>query len=106
MDLRRQQMRIEHYHPRLVMLKNTAYAWRQMVFYLAMLEGHERYLALEAIEAHFAAQPATFQDRFLPAVLGLRLAAAGHRLPQKGITAEGARVFLGWSNERHWLLAA
>ncbi|QXH53498.1 hypothetical protein KSS94_10445 [Pseudomonas fakonensis] len=100
----RQQIRLEHRHARLVMLKNTAYAWRQMVFYLAMLDEPERQRAFEAIETHFAAQPAAWRDQFLPAMLGLRLAAAGHRLPQGEPSAEGARVFLGWSTQPHWLL--
>ncbi|MEH6350262.1 hypothetical protein [Pseudomonas sp. 3JA] len=100
---RRQQMRIEHYHGRLIMLKNTAYAWRQMVFYLSMLNESERGLAIEAIEAHFAQQPGAFREKFQPVMIGLRVAAAGRRLPQHEPTAEGARVFLGWTTESHWL---
>ena len=99
----RQQMRIACYHARLVMLKNTAYAWRQMVFYLSMLDESGRHYAVEDIESHFATQPAAFRDRFLPVMIGLRLAAAGHRLPQTEPTVEGARVFLGWSTTPHWL---
>ncbi|WP_434610552.1 hypothetical protein [Pseudomonas sp. R1-7] len=100
---RRQQMRIEHYHGRLIMLKNTAYAWRQMIFYLSMLDESERGSAIEVIEAHFVSQPAAFQEKFLPVMVGLRLAAAGRRLPQQNRTIEGARVFLGWTTESHWL---
>ena len=37
-------------------------------------------------------------------MIGLRLAAAGHRLPQTEPTVEGARVFLGWFTTPHWLL--
>src|SRR5262249_41163031 len=33
----RQQMKIDKWHAKLTMLKNTAYAWRQMVFFLALL---------------------------------------------------------------------
>jgi hypothetical protein len=100
---RRQQMRIEHYHGRLIMLKNTAYAWRQMIFYLSMLDESERGSAIERIEAHFVSQPAAFQEKFRPVMIGLRLAAAGRRLPQQNRTIEGARVFLGWTTESHWL---
>ncbi len=101
---RRQQMRIERHHARLVMVKNTAYAWRQMVFFLSMLDEPEQRSALDTIEAHFAAQPEVFRKRCLPAMLGLRLAAAGQRLPQHDATPEGARVFLGWTTQPHWLL--
>lgn len=102
----RQQMRIACYHARLVILKNTAYAWRQMVFYLSMLDESGRYSTFASIENHFAVQPAAFRNRFLPAMIGLRLAAAGRRLPQSEPTAEGARVFLGWSTKLHWLLSS
>ena len=100
---RRQQMRIEQYHGRLIMLKNTAYAWRQMIFYLSMLDESEMLSAIEGIEAYLRSQPAAFQDKFRPAMVGLRLAAAGRRLPQQDRTIEGARVFLGWTTESHWL---
>ncbi|MFL6607870.1 MAG: hypothetical protein ACJ8HF_06500 [Pseudomonas sp.] len=100
---RRQQMRIEHFHGRLIMLKNTAYAWRQMIFYLSMLDESETASAIEGIEAHFVSQPIAFQEKFRPVMIGLRLAAAGRRLPQQDRTVEGARVFLGWTTESHWL---
>ncbi|MDO9346165.1 MAG: hypothetical protein Q7T99_22105 [Pseudomonas sp.] len=101
---KRQQMHTVLYHARLIMLKNTAYAWRQMVFYLAMLEEHECKEALKSIEACFAKQPQAFRERFLPVMIGLRKAGAGEILPQQGQTADGARVFLGWTTTRHWLL--
>ena len=59
---------------------------------------------IDTIEAHFAAQPEVFRKRFLPAMLGLRLAMAGQRLPQHNTTPDGARVFLGWTTQLHWLL--
>ncbi|MFJ2319655.1 hypothetical protein [Pseudomonas sp. NPDC087817] len=101
---RRQQMQIELYHARLVMLKNTAYAWRQMLFYLSMLEGELLRSALDCLESHFAAQPSEFRKRFLPAMIGLRIAAAGHQLTSSRQKHEGAKVFLGWTTERHWLM--
>jgi hypothetical protein len=100
---RRQQMRIEHYHGRLIMLKNTAYAWRQMIFYLSMLDESEMRPAIERIEAHFVSQSAAFQEKFRSVMVGLRLATEGRRLPQQYQTIEGARVFLGWTTESHWL---
>jgi len=100
----RQQMRIADWHARLIMVKNTAYAWRQMIFYLSMLDAARRDGALEAVDALFRKQPAGFQGRFMPAMQGLRLAAQGQRLPQHEPGSDGARVFCGWSIERHWLL--
>jgi hypothetical protein len=102
---RRQQMRLPAWHARLIMVKNTAYAWRQMVFFLSMLEDMRRVAATEAIEAHFLRQPAPFRTRFEPAMHGLRIAASGRSLSQHGANPEGARVFLGWTTGRHWLLS-
>ncbi len=101
---RRQQMRIPHWHARLVMLKNTAYAWRQMVFFLSMLDDHRRRHAFARIEAHFYAQPENFRSRFEPVMQGLRLAASGRTLPQQAPAPDGARVFTGWTTGPHWLL--
>ncbi|MGU9830808.1 hypothetical protein [Pseudomonas sp. LF242] len=101
---KRHQMRIEHYHARLIMLKNTAYAWRQMVFYLTMLDDPARTDALASVEAYFATQPLAFRGRFLPLMSGLRKAFAGEVLPQQAPAEDGARVFLGWTTTRHWLL--
>ncbi len=100
----RQQMKIKFYHSSLVMLKNTAYAWRQMVFYLSMQDDAERRCAIDSIEAHFTAQPIAFRERFLPAIMGLRVAASGLPLTLNRRKSEGAQVFLGWTTERHWLL--
>ncbi|WP_445178333.1 hypothetical protein [Pseudomonas sp. McL0111] len=100
----RQQMEIKFYHSSLVMLKNTAYAWRQMVFYLSMLEDAKMRCVIDSIEAHFAAQPKVFRERFLPAITGLRVAASGLPLTLSRQKSTGAQVFLGWTTERHWLL--
>ena len=101
---KRHQMHTDFYHARLTMLKNTAYAWRQMVFYLAMLDEYECKKTLESVEAYLATQPVAFREKFLPLMSGLRKAAAGEVLPQLGPAADGARVFLGWTTTRHWLL--
>ncbi|MEA9585859.1 hypothetical protein VC279_05975 [Xanthomonas sp. WHRI 10064A] len=100
---RRQQMQIPHWHAQLIMLKNTAYAWRQMLFFLSMLDDARRQVAIARIEAHFYEQPNTLRSRFEPVMWGLRLAAEGRRLPQHETGPNGARVFKGWTTERHWL---
>jgi len=97
-------MQIKFYHARLVMLKNTAYAWRQMMFYLSMLDQSRLESVLGNIEVHFAAQSGAFQGRFLPAMIGLRMAVSGCRLTSAHQEREGCKVFLGWTTERHWLM--
>ena len=74
------------------------------MFYLAMLDETERRYAIERIEAHFAIQPSAFRERFRPAIRGLRVAASGAPLTEARQASECARVFLGWTTERHWLL--
>jgi hypothetical protein len=103
---RQQQQRIDAWQPRLRMVKNSAYAWRQMVFFLALLPADSVDAFLGWAEGHLGQQHRAFQRRFQPALLGLALAAAGSTLDtqhRRGQAGE-ARCFLGWTTERHWLL--
>jgi hypothetical protein len=87
---------------RLQGVKNAAYSWRQMVFFVSLLPegGAGEFLGWAA--GHLSEQPAAFWDRFAPALEGLRRAARS--LPADD--ADGsARRFLGWTTSRHWLLA-
>jgi hypothetical protein len=102
---RRQQMKIKDWRAQLQMVKNTAYAWRQMVFYLALLETAELSAFLEWSAAHMQTQSGELRQRFEPVVAGLRAVLAGERFGADGIhAASGGRRFLGWSVGRHWLL--
>ena len=82
----------------------TAYAWRQLIFYLSLCSAAEVEQFLSASHAHLAAQSADFAERFRPVLNGLGLAARGERFAQDGSHASGARRFLGWSVGRHWLM--
>jgi hypothetical protein len=95
---RRQQIETDNWHTRLITLKNTAYAWRQMIFFLALLPSIQVQIFLSWADEHLNEQGMAFQTRFRPALRGLALAAEG-RPPD-----EQARRFLGWSKKRHWLL--
>jgi hypothetical protein len=96
----RQQVKIDQPHAQLIMLKNTAYAWRQMLFYLSLQEQGEVTDFMRWAEGHLAQQSPPFRFRFGPALLGLMAATEGR-------SAEGAggRRFLGWSHTRHWLMS-
>ncbi len=100
---RRQQMKIDKWHARLVMLKNTAYAWRQMIFFLTLLPDSDVAAFLRWAGDHLDEQRDEFRDRFRPALNGLVLAAGG-RSPAGNCGSESGRRFLGWSNTKHWLL--
>lgn len=101
----RQQVKIDQWHARLIVLKNTAYAWRQMVFYLALLTPDQVQIFLSWADEFLLEQEVYFQIRFRPALRGLVLAAEGQSLDGPSATQQKARRFLGWSEERHWLLS-
>ncbi|WP_394841222.1 hypothetical protein LZC95_29650 [Pendulispora brunnea] len=102
---RRQRRILPDWHTRLTMMKNTAYAWRQMIFYLAHLDRSDQDAFLEWGSSHLEKQRLVFQTRFEPVWAGLRSVAKGHHFNEDGIhSASGGRRFLGWSIGKHWLL--
>ncbi|MEO0460038.1 MAG: hypothetical protein AAF219_04275 [Myxococcota bacterium] len=68
---RRQQTKLNAYHAALVMLKNTAYAWRQLIFYLAQIRDSEQHALLMWMHETLRDQSTEFQQRFEPALKGL-----------------------------------
>jgi hypothetical protein len=102
---RRLQQKTEPRKARLRVVKNTAYAWRQMTFFLSLLpeDAVEEFLAWAS--GYLGEQRPEFQDRFRPALEGLALSVRG--LSPEGRAGEegGSRRFLGWTTEKHWLHA-
>jgi hypothetical protein len=98
---RRQQAKSTKWHAKLIMLKQTAYAWRQMVFYLSRLSQEEAGQFIKWAESYLLEQPPDFRSRFTTALRSLALVHGGGSLEN----ATDARCFLGWSQKRHWLLA-
>ena len=92
-----QRLQLGQGHQLLLELKNSAYAWRQMIFFLSMAgpEQFERF-GQEA-EQILQSQPQPFQKRFQPAWQGLLEAGRG-QTPK--------RPFYGWTSGKHWLLPA
>lgn len=101
---KRAQVKTPPGHATLIMLKHTAYAWRQMVFYLSFLEAARAAAFVSWAEDHLQKQGAGFRVRFRPALIGLRLAIDGKTLDDPHSAALGARRFLGWTVQRHWVL--
>ena len=101
---RRQQMKVTLWHARLIVLKNTAYAWRQMVFFLSLLPAARIQEFIAWASDHLKEQTEEYQNRFRPALLGLAFAADGRRPDDAEAHEQGARRFLGWSKQPHWLL--
>jgi hypothetical protein len=101
---KRQQVRHDSWHARLKTLKNTAYAWRQMVFFLALLPDRDVTGFLRWAEGHLNAQSEGFRNRFFPALRGLVLVANRASIGTDPARNDDGRRFLGWSKTRHWLL--
>lgn len=88
-------------------VKNAAYAWRQMIFYLSLAKPDEMQRFFAWADEHLRVQREDFQQRFAPAMGGLRAVAAGDRFSEDGWTPTATgRRFLGWTVGRHWLLPA
>lgn len=95
----RQQARCHNYHAGLLMIKQSAYAWRQMVFFLSLVSDDDRRDFLVWARGHFLNQPVDFIERFSPAFKGFQAVVEGAPL------AGDARIFTGWET-RHWLMPA
>ena len=101
---RRQQMKVNEWRGRLQMMKNTAYAWRQLVFFLSLVDPSEVAAFIDWSAGHLNEQTADFRQRFEPVLAGLRFVVAGGHIGVDGQAGPDGRRFLGWSVGRHWLL--
>ncbi|WOX13309.1 hypothetical protein [Streptomyces sp. N50] len=85
-------------------IKDTAYAWRQLVFHLSLCAPAERRRVLDDFDEEVARHPTHVLIRLGPALAGLRLVADGGSFGADG-TADGGRTrrLLGWTTNGHWL---
>ncbi len=95
-----------HHKPRpLGKVKDAAYAWRQMLFFLSRASHAEREAFPAYAEDRLASQPGHVRERLVPAYAGLRHVLSGGTFdPERH--ADSGRPFTGWSVERHWMLEA
>ncbi|WP_406193130.1 hypothetical protein OH807_02200 [Kitasatospora sp. NBC_01560] len=82
----------------LPVVKNAAFAWRQLLFHLSLCPPRAQRAVLRELAGDHPA-------RLAPALAGLRLVASGGEFGPDG-TADGgtARRLLGWTTGLHWLL--
>ena len=97
-------MKVDNWHSRLITVKNTAYAWRQMTFFLSLARPETVSDFLLWAHSELERYPGQAPSRLIPAVIGLEIAAAGASLDGHTATEMGAQRFLGWSVNGHWLL--
>ena len=102
---RRMQVFAQDHHARLIALKASAYAWRQMLFFASIASPEEQSAFMPWVEAHFAREDEVFRAVFASAMEGLRRVSEGGRFDPSGVDAQGGigRRFLGWGAGRHWL---
>ncbi|WP_327025728.1 hypothetical protein [Micromonospora sp. NBC_01739] len=93
-----------HHNPRpLSTVKNTAYAWRHMLFFLSLSTGEEQAAFLAHSAQRLAAQPDHVRTRLAPAVTGLGHIVGGGTFDPDGRAGTGRRL-LGWTTREHWML--
>lgn len=99
-----QQLRVADWQSRLRLVKNTAYAWRQMIFYLSLVSRGDLEEFLQWARRYLAEQREVFVARFAPAMEGLEAVVRGESFDHEGRIGSGRRL-LGWSVGKHWLMA-
>jgi hypothetical protein len=87
----------------LPVVKDAAYAWRQLVFFCS-LPGQDAVAVAAGLAAGLTDLPAHVRDPLAPVVGGLADIAAGGTFDADGRSAHGRR-FTGWAVGPHWLLA-
>jgi hypothetical protein len=89
------------YHSRLRNLKNAAYAWRHMLFFLSLRPEATHSAFLQDVETRLSQRGGDLPQRLAPAMLGLRHVVSGGRLKD---APPGAWCFLGWTVKSHQVL--
>lgn len=87
-----QQIKRHDWHSLLIMKKNTAYAWRQMLFFVSLLPSDQQHAFLHFAKHHLAMQDYLFRKSFQPILKGLAQALA-----KAPIETEQSKRFLGWT---------
>lgn len=100
----RNQMRVDGWHARLILVKKSAYAWRQMIFFMSLLPHEDLLGFLDWADGFYAKQSPAFQSRFLPAFDGLKRVANGLTPHPTAAPDVPIQPFLGWSDSQHWLM--
>lgn len=90
-----------HRNPRpLGTIKDVAYGWRQMVFFVTLCAPDDQRRTVDRLTEELARQPWHVAARLAPALTGLRQVVRGGSADE----GEGRRL-LGWTTGDHWLRA-
>ncbi len=96
-------MRQTHRRAQLHAVKNAAYAWRQMIFFLSLARPIEWTVFFDTVKLTLTRFPVEFQQRFRPALADLEQ-IANFVFDTSSAVGEQSRFgpFLGWSSVPHW----
>lgn len=83
-------------------IKDIAYAWRQLIFFLSLPDAGDPRALIDQFHADLAAARETVRVRLSPAVIGLGYVVAGSRFTDERTPAGGRRL-LGWTTGHHWM---
>lgn len=90
------QLPFSYWNAQLRDLKNAAYAWRQMIFFLSVLDSkYQNQDMFDWMDEYLNKQKPDFVKRFTPALKALRQAQTE--------SIDPSQRFLGWTTKRHWL---
>ncbi|WP_425245927.1 hypothetical protein [Streptomyces sp. NEAU-NA10] len=82
----------------LAVIKDAAYAWRQMLFHLSLCTDQEQTRTLAWLSDELTRRPGHVATRLAPALTGL------HQVAEGGSAEDGnGRRLLGWTTGGHWL---
>jgi hypothetical protein len=91
-------------HASLQTIKNSAYAWRQAIYFLSLCDYPAQVQALARLREYLRTTD-SLRDGFGPAVDGLAHIIEGGSFNASGLAEAGAgKRFLGWAAGPHWLL--
>ncbi|WP_146848250.1 hypothetical protein [Brevifollis gellanilyticus] len=98
--IRRLRQRSGNHHARLIMVKNAAYAWRQMIYFLSGLTQNAQREFLYRAGLFLSFEPNSLQEVLQPLIAGLQRAMKG-QCPE---SPPDSHLLLGWTTGRHWLI--
>ena len=95
--------RIERNPRPLPVIKDIAYAWRHLVFFLSLPDTGDPRQLIDQFHVDLADASPAVRAKIEPALVGLGYATAGGRFVDERTPAGGHRL-LGWTTGQHWML--
>jgi hypothetical protein len=90
------------------MVKNSAYAWRQMLFFLSLLDAENRSKFVAWAQSEVSKKTFALEQPMQRVIAGLEWAISGGSFDRQGVggaLGEGRR-FTGWTTGQHWVMEA